>query len=152
MHALPAALAAMGAFRQFIVFLAVPSKTRPGKTDKFPCDFRTGRVVSAHDAQYWTDAPTAIAAAATLGGTYGVGFVFTENDPFWFLDMDGAYNPIDPTDPNSPWAWSPLSVSLCQALTGAAIEVSGSGRGLHAFGTGRPPIHGCRNDPLGLPP
>lgn len=142
MHALPPALAALGAYRQFIVFLAVASKTRAGKTDKFPCDFRTGRVVTAHDPQYWTDSGTAIAAAATLGGTYGVGFVFTENDPFWFLDMDGCLQ-ADNT-------WSPLAVSMCQALAGAAIEVSGSGRGLHAFGTGRPPAHGCRNDPLGL--
>jgi hypothetical protein len=142
MRELPAALAAMGAYRQFIIFLAQPSKTRAGKTDKFPCDFRTGRVVSAHDLQCWTDAPTAIAAAASFGGNYGVGFVFTDNDPFWFLDMDGCLQPDN--------TWTPLAVGLCQALSGAAMEVSGSGNGLHAFGTGRPPAHSCKNEALGL--
>jgi primase-polymerase (primpol)-like protein len=93
MRELPPALAAMGAYRQFIVYVAQPSRTRPGKTDKFPADFRSGRVVSAHDPAFWTDHATAIAAATQFGGTYGVGFVFTEADPFWFLDLDGCLLP-----------------------------------------------------------
>lgn len=133
----------MGAYRQFIVYVAQPSRTRPGKTDKFPCDFRTGRVVSAHDPAFWTDASTAIAAAAHFAqwGAYGVGFVFTEADPFWFLDLDECLIGDD---------WSPLAKALCGAFTGAAIEVSQSGRGLHIFGTGRPPLHGCKNEAHGL--
>lgn len=142
MRELPAALAPMGAYRQFIVYLAQPSRTRAGKTDKFPADFRSGRVVSAHDAQFWTDANTAIAAAATLGAAYGVGFVFTDADPFWFLDLDGCLG--------ADGQWSSLAVGMCQAFAGAAIEVSQSGKGLHIFGTGRPPAHGCKNEALGL--
>jgi hypothetical protein len=133
----------MGAYRQFIVYLVQPSRTRPGKTDKFPCDFRTGRVANAHDSQIWTDHATAIAAAAQFGPSYGVGFVFTETDPFWFLDLDGCVLP-DGSD------WSPLAKQLCAAFTGAAVEVSQSGTGLHIFGTGRPPPHSCKNEPLGL--
>ena len=133
----------MGAYRQFIVYIAQPSRTRPGKTDKYPVDFRTGRVANAHDAAIWTDHQTAIACAATWGAPYGVGFVFTENDPFWFLDMDNCLLP-DKSD------WTPLAKSLCAALAGCAIEVSQSGEGLHAFGTGRPPAHGCKNEALGL--
>lgn len=143
MRELPQALAAMGSYRQFIVYVAVPSKTRPGKTDKFPCDFRTGRVVSAHDPACWTDAQTAIACAAHWGQSYGVGFVFTEADPFWFLDLDNCLLP-DGSD------WSPLAKALCGAFAGAAVEVSQSGRGLHIFGTGRPPLHGCKNEALGM--
>jgi hypothetical protein len=143
MRELPAALQAMGEYRQFIVYSAQPSKLRPGKTDKFPADFRTGRVVSAHEPAYWTDAAAAIAAAATLGPTYGVGFVFTESDPFWFLDLDNCLLP-DGSD------WNELAKGLCVAFTGAAVEVSQSGRGLHIFGTGRPPLHGCKNEPLKL--
>lgn len=133
----------MGAYRQFIVYVSQPSRTRPGKTDKFPCDFRSGRVVSAHDPACWTDAQTAIAAAAHWGASYGVGFVFTEADPFWFLDLDNCLLP-DGSD------WSQLAKALCGAFAGAAVEVSQSGRGLHIFGTGRPPLHGCKNEPLGL--
>lgn len=145
MRELPQALGPMGVYRQFIVYVTQPSRTRPGKTDKFPCDFRTGRVVSAHDPAFWTDASTAIAAAAHFAqwGAYGVGFVFTEADPFWFLDLDECLLP-DGSD------WSPLAKALCGAFAGAAVEVSQSGRGLHIFGTGRPPLHGCKNEAHGL--
>lgn len=142
MRELPAPLAPMGAYRQFIVYLSQPSRTRHGKTDKFPCDFRTGKVANAHDAQIWTDAQTAIAYAAHFGGSYGVGFVFTDSDPFWFLDIDGCLQPDG--------QWSTLAVGMCQAFAGAAIEVSQSGQGLHIFGTGRPPAHGCKNEALHL--
>lgn len=133
MRELPAPLAAFGAYRQFLLFVAVPSQTRPGKTDKFPCDFRTGAVVSAHDPQFWTDHATAIAAAANFGPPYGVAFAFTEADPFWFLDIDGALNP----DGSS---WSSMACQLLSYFEGCAVEVSQSGKGLHIFGTGRPPV------------
>lgn len=141
MLALPAALAPMAQYRQFIIYKLVPSSARPGKTDKLPCDFRSGRVASAHDVTIWTDAPTAIAAAAQYGDSYGVGFTFTTADPFWFLDIDGAYDGAD---------WSPLAKALVAALPGAAVEVSTSGKGLHLFGTGRVPPHGCANKAYGL--
>lgn len=136
------ALLGLTAYRQFIVYRIVPSVSRPGKTDKFPCDYRTGVVkVSAHDPQYWTDAATAEVTAAAWGTEYGVGFVFTSQDPFWFLDIDGCL--ID-------GAWSPLALSLCQSFGGCAIEVSQSGTGLHIFGTGTPPAHACTNKAIGL--
>lgn len=135
MTQLPEALAAFSAYAQFVTYKSVPSVTRPGKTDKFPCDYRTGKVVSAHDPQYWMDAATALATGQPLG------FVFTESDPFWFLDIDNCLLGD---------GWSPIARQLCAALAGAAVEVSQSGRGLHIFGVGRPPAHGCRNDALGL--
>lgn len=143
MMALPTPLEAFGAYKQFIIYMLVPSTTRPGKTDKYPCDFRTGRVANAHDPAYQTDAATAMAAAATFGAAYGLGFAFSENDPFWFLDIDNCLLP-DGSD------WSPLAKQLCAAFPGAALEVSQSGKGLHLFGTGRPQPHGCKNTPLGL--
>lgn len=146
MRALPDALRGMGDYSQFILYVTVPSRTRPGKTDKFPCDFRTGRVVSAHDPAYWTDYKTAIAAAAHFGATYGVGFVFTEADPFWFLDIDGAYT----QNSDGVWDWSPVAKQLFGIFAGAAVEVSHSNVGAHIFGTGRPPVHGCKNTTYGL--
>ena len=142
MRELPQAFRGMGQYSQFILYIAVPSKTRANKTDKFPVDFRTGRVVSAHDAAFWTDAQTAIASAAHYGQGYGVAFVFTENDPFWFLDLDNCLLPDN--------TWSPVAQTLCQAFAGAAVEISQSGKGLHIFGTGRPPAHGCKNATYGL--
>jgi hypothetical protein len=135
------ALAAMTAYRQFILYRTVSSASRPGKTDKFPCDYRTGEVISAHDSQHWTDAATAEATAASWGAGWGVGFVFTASDPFFFVDIDNCL---------TPEGWSPLATALCQLFAGAAMEVSQSGNGLHIFGTGKPPAHGCRNQAQGL--
>jgi len=140
--ALSGPLAAMVKYRQFIVYKLVPSQFRPGKTDKFPCDFRDGRVVSAHDPAYWTDAWTALAAATNFGPGYGLAFVFTETDDLWFLDIDNCLQ--------SDNTWSPVAVALCGMFQGAAVEISQSGRGLHIFGSGRAPTHGTKNIPLGL--
>lgn len=142
MHQLPDALAPLAQYRQFIAYLVAPSKTRPGKTDKFPVDPHTGHVANAHDRAIWTSAQEAIAAAATLGASYGVGFVFTRDDPFWFLDIDECLLPDR--------SWSPLAQQLVAAFPGAAVEVSNSGRGLHIFGTGSAPAHACKNAALGL--
>lgn len=141
MQALPAPLSAMGNYRQFIVYFTQPSPTRPGKTDKFPCDAASGRIVGAKDPAYWVDANTAIESAARLGGTYGVGFVFTDNDPFFFVDLDDCV--ID-------GQWSAAALDIMGMLPGAAIEISQSHRGAHIFGCGSIPEHGCKNEPLGL--
>lgn len=140
MQVLPPALAALGAYRQFVTYRLVPS-VKPGKMDKLPCDARTGEVKNAHDPRAWGTFDEARACVA-LGVADGIGFVFTAADPFFFLDMDGALQPDG--------QWSPLAVSLCQRFPGAAVEVSQSGTGLHIFGTGTVPDHGCKNIPLGL--
>lgn len=135
MLALPSALAA---YRQFVVYIPQPSRTRPGKTDKYPVHPVTGAwPVNAHDRTIWLDAPTAIATAATLGAGYGVGFVFTESDPFWFLDLDNALLPDN--------TWSPIAQQLLTVFAGAAVEISQSGRGIHIIGSGTAPAHGCKN-------
>ena len=137
--ALAGPLFGLSAYSQFIVYKLVPSTSRPGKADKLPCDWRTGQVCSAHSTEYWTDAATAEATAAAWGPEWGVGFVFTESDPWWFLDIDGCL---------TPEGWSPLAQGLCELLAGCAVEVSQSGKGLHIFGTGVMPPHGCRNQAL----
>lgn len=88
MDFLPPALRALHSLKQFIVYSLVPSKTRQGKTDKLPINPQTNQVCSAHDSNGWMVADDAIAAAHRLGIGYGVGFVFTESDPFWFIDID----------------------------------------------------------------
>ena len=146
MQVLPPALAAMGEYTQFVVYKLVPSRKRIGKTDKFPIDVRDDRVSNAHDPAVWMTFDNASAWAAHLNqqhGTsaYGVGFVFTDNDPFWFFDIDGAYD---------GQAWSALATQLCQAFAGCAVEVSSSGKGLHIFGSGPLPHHTMKNETHGL--
>lgn len=141
MQTLPPALAGFAKFPQFILYKLVPSASRPGKTDKFPVDPRTGKVATAHDPGAWCSFEHAAACVAAGMGD-GVGYVFTEADPFWFLDIDGALD--------ASGQWSEIARYLIAAFPGAAVEVSSSGKGLHIFGSGTVPAHGCKHLGYGL--
>lgn len=145
MLALPPPLLPLAAWPQFVTWFAVPHPDKPGKLNKFPCNWQTGDVIDAHDPKYWTTAENALAHAARWdrGHGSGAGFVLTETDPFFFLDADRAYDPTTGT-------WSALALELCSRLSGAAFEVSVSHTGLHLLGQTAPLEHGCRNVPLGL--
>lgn len=135
MLALPAALAPLGAYRQFILCKLVPSIEKPGKYDKLPINWSTGQVVSAHDPSIWLDAATALNLAAQYGDGYLPCFVFTEGDPFWFLDIDSCL---------SATGYNQIAQHLCSYFQGAAVEISNSRAGLHLFGCGTVPAHSTR--------
>lgn len=135
------ALHALTAYRQFMLYRLEPDPKKPGKMTKLPVHPATGAVVSAHDSSAWVGAEEAVALAGLWGAGYGVAFVFTRDDPFWFLDIDNC---------NVGGAWSPLALELLALVPGAAVEISQSGNGLHAFFSARPFDHGCKNVPLGL--
>lgn len=144
MQTLPAALATLQEYRQFVLYKLVPKKD--GKFDKIPVNPFTRHPYPKgsdwqKDPSQMTDFAT---ASANVMQGYGVGFLFTPNDPFFFLDIDNCLNADGQT-------WSPLALELINALPGAAIEVSSSGRGLHIIGYGRPQIpHGNKNAAYGL--
>lgn len=131
--------AAMAAYRQWITWQLVPAVPKP---DKVPTDWRTGYACSAHDPEIWLSLAEATAHAQRMGPAFGVGFVFTEDDPFWFLDIDHALSPEG--------VWSPVAQQLVQAFDGAYVEVSSSGDGLHIVGSGPVPEHGCKNKAFGV--
>ena len=114
-----------------------------GKTDKFPVNPRTLEVTTAHDPANWVDHGTAVAALTMCDDSHGVAFIFTSNDPFFFIDIDNCM--VD-------GKWTQLASELCTQYQGCAIEVSQSGTGLHIMGSyqGATPEHGCKNIPLGL--
>lgn len=146
MQALPPALAPMAPWPQFVVWKAVPKAKKPGKLDKLPLDWRSGDVADAHNPAIWTTFEQAAAVASTYNVGYGsgVGFVFTAHDPFFFLDIDGCYDP-------HAYAWTPLALDLIARLPGCAVEISQSRRGLHIIGrTGKPLQHARKNTPLGI--
>jgi len=128
------------AFNQFVVYKLVPNGA---KTTKLPVDYRTGALPASGQgvAGIWTDAENAQYHADQLGEGYGVGFFFTETDPYWFLDIDNAYDGAQ---------WSELAQSLISTFAGAYVEVSQSGRGLHIIGSGAVPRHACKNVAYGL--
>lgn len=140
MQQLPHALAPLANFKQWVLWIARPDPNRPGKTNKFPFDPYTGKVVSAHDPAAWLTFDTA-SQILPQSVAQGVGFVFTDQDPFFFIDVDNAFD---------NGQWSQTATSLCQQFAGAAIEVSHSGKGLHIIGTCDQRPHGTRCQALGL--
>ena len=140
MQSLPDALAPLAAYKQFILWMLAD---RDGKQVKLPVDHRTASVGDAHNPELWLDSVTALATAEMYGPEYGIGFVFTAADPFFFVDLDKCLEPDGAS-------WSPVAMDIMGRLPGAAIEVSQSARGLHIFGKGFVPDHSCKNVPLGL--
>ena len=134
-HALAGPLNALTRHKQFI--LCRFDHKEDGRRDKVPVSATTFQPASAHDSVNWLDHETACAFASSLGTGYGVGFVLTANTNLWCLDIDGALQ-ADNT-------WSPIASELCTRLTGAAVEISVSGRGLHLWGNGPVPAHASKN-------
>lgn len=129
MDVLPNALAALSSYAQFIIYVVRPSASRPGKLDKIPVDPLTLRPINPHVPSAWLSSDAAILTASLLDKQYGVGYVLTADDPFWFLDIDNCLDSVTNT-------WTPLAQELCAHFAGAYIEVSASGKGLHIVGTG----------------
>ena len=144
MRELPAALQGLDQYSRFVTWFAVPDADRPGKFKKLPCDYRTGHVSDVHNSNIWTTSTLAMGAAPAWDKGYGsgAGFVFTSDDPFFFLDIDNCLQ--------DDGTWSPIAIDLCSRFHGAAVEVSLSGRGLHIFGRTTPTLHGTRNSEYGL--
>jgi hypothetical protein len=144
MNQIPTALMPLANYNQFVIWQAVPNKKNPNKFDKITLDPNTLYAHNAHDPKIWFSAADALAIANNLGRTFGVGFVFTNNDPFWFFDIDNCTN--------DDGSWTNDAQSFVNYFTGCAVEISHSGKGLHIFGTGTGyhADHRKKNIPLGL--
>lgn len=145
MQSIPEALAPLAEYKQFVLWKLV---RRDDKDTKIPINPFTLRAFPKdsgwqQDPSVWTDANNAIYLAELCGAGYGVGFLFTPSDPFYFVDLDGCLKPDGS-------GWSDVAMAILAELPGAAVEVSQSGRGLHIFGTGATPEHACKNTALGL--
>jgi NrS-1 polymerase HBD domain/Family of unknown function (DUF5906) len=147
---LPANLRWLAQYAQFIVCDFVPSKTRPGKTDKRPIDPASLNPCNGCDPANWLTCEVAYAKANELnargGGVYGVGFALTPELGIWCLDIDSGL------DANNQWL--PAVQALFAQLPGTAWEFSHSGRGLHGWGRSSMvlPPHDTRTDDAALGP
>jgi primase-polymerase (primpol)-like protein len=119
-------LAPLAQYDQFILYKTEPLPDNPYKLKKIPINPRTGWPTDAHLPDAWISAANAFAAAQTSG--LGIGFVFTDRDPFFFLDVDECLFNGQLND---------IARHLVNLTNGAAIETSVSGRGLHIIGSGR---------------
>jgi hypothetical protein len=112
------------------------------KKTKIPYNTQSHSVCDPHDPSVWLSYDEARRRVGQWGAL-GIGFVFTKQDPYFFIDIDSCLNPDGRT-------WSDLAVQVCAMFPGAAVEVSQSGRGLHIFGSGAAPDHSCKNTALGM--
>jgi hypothetical protein len=128
MRELASSLSAWREYPQFIVCRG-----------KIPINPISGDATNPHDPNNWMSAEAAYTYANTFGA--GVGFVFTDSDPFWFLDIDKAWD---------GQRWNEISHQLMSVFSGAATEVSTSGTGLHIFGCGNIQEHAKKNKSFGI--
>lgn len=125
---LPVPLAGLAPYRQFVAVRLAPDPARLGKTNKFPINPRTLAPASSTDPATWGSYDEAVATGLP------VGFVLTESDPFFCVDIDGA-----------------ITHPLVDAFPGAAVELSQSGNGLHIWGyASHVPPHACKRTDLGI--
>ncbi len=121
-------------------FSAVPEelRTRPqwviwrygpprpgGKRPKMPYNPLSFATASVTDPSTWATFDEALAALKSRSGYFnGLGYVFSADDPFTGVDLDGCVNGEVVT---------PESRDLITTLLGAYVEKSVSGNGIHAI-------------------
>jgi hypothetical protein len=114
----------------------LPLARRTEKVPVHPVDLKCH---NAHDSGIQMPCNDALKRASELPEQFGVGFSFSESDPFFFVDVDAC------ADPSQPNGWSPRANELMTKLAGACVEVSQSGSGLHIIGqTDQLPPRSCK--------
>jgi len=110
------------AYRQWVVWKLIQRHGKP-KADKIPFNALTGQPASSTNPADWCSYDESCAAMAS-GNYSGIGFIFTDNDPFVFIDLDSCRDA-------TTGEWLPEAVEICSRFPGAAMEISQSGTGLH---------------------
>lgn len=110
-------------------------KRENSKVEKVPLDPRTRRWASTDAPDTWGSYEQATTTAQEHGYD-GVGFVFTADDPYCGVDLDGCINP----ETGEVEAWA---VEIVETLDSYA-EVSPSGTGIKVFVRASKPGKRCR--------
>ena len=111
--------------RDYIVYGTAPRDGQPGKLDKFPIDVATGLKLPK-----WNDPAAGVTMgldqafgyAAKYPLLWGIGVIIRAGSNLHFLDIDGC---------RVNGHWSPVALELLGKFSGAFIEKSTSGNGLH---------------------
>jgi putative DNA primase/helicase len=110
---------------QWVVWKESPRAN--GKAGKIPFDPRTGGPASVINQHTWSSLSRAIETSRSLKNVAGIGFVFTDKDPFVGIDLDDC---LDDSGKLLPWA-----ADLVESIN-SYTEISPSGRGVHIITEG----------------
>jgi predicted P-loop ATPase len=105
-------------YRQFVTWRLVD---RPGEPK--PTKVPNGSTTDPATWRTYDEAVAELNADSTLAG---IGFVFTLDDPFVFVDVDNCLQ--------DDGSWHPDALAIINATPGMTWETSQSGRGLHGIG------------------
>ena len=111
-------------------WVAWRTSTRDGTETKIPLDPANGKYASTTDAATWSTFDTALEAVRTPD-VAGIGFVFTDIDPYVGIDLDDCR--VSETG-----TLAEPAASICAQLD-SYTEVSPSGTGVHVIVRGRLP-------------
>ena len=114
-------------------------ENRDGKSTKIPINPSTGEFASTTDPETWTGFETARERATFEDG---LGFVFTDDDPFVGVDLDDCRVPETETTQE----WADIVIETLDSFT----EISPSGTGFHVLVEGDLPDGRNRKDDLEL--
>jgi primase-polymerase (primpol)-like protein len=112
---------------------------RDGKPTKIPIDPTTGEFASTTDPETWTGFEAARERATSEDG---LGFVFTDDDPFVGVDLDDCRVP----ETETTLEWADEVIETLDSFT----EISPSGTGFHVLVKGDLPDGRNRKDDLEL--
>lgn len=127
--------AELRAHKQWVSWRFAPPAKPGGKPRKILYTPGTDRRASSTNPATWGTLEAAN-ADVTAGRADGIGFVFTEKDPYFGIDLDDCRDPE--TGAVEPWALA--TVERFATYT----EPSPSGTGLHIIGRGVKPGRDCR--------
>lgn len=112
-----------------------PGQPKPTKVPKNAL----GNAATTRPEDWMTfDAAVALAAEKKLSG---IGFVFTKDDPYVGVDLDGLLDP-------KTLAMTPAAQDIVQTLAPAYTEISQSGKGIHIIVRGTLPAGARRKGPI----
>ena len=135
------AIAELAQLPQWVCWEARPSATGD-KPRKVPISARDGHEASTTDPRTWTTCEAAIAWTEAHPALAGIGFVFTADDPYTGVDLDGCRNAA--TGELAPWA------TQIVAELDSYTECSQSWTGLHIIVRASVPVGGNRRGSVEL--
>lgn len=108
---------------QFVTWKLIykPEKEKP---DKVLCNLKTHKFGSVTDPSTWGTYEEACAAFKS-GNKDGIGFVFTDSDPWCFFDLDDCIDENERIHPDAK--------AVMESLPNAAWEISQSCKGFHGI-------------------